>query len=205
MGGNSSKDNPEMDWQSYQARNQSQQVMSQTYSQNVEAGFANGYGSNKPNPNIGNEVKRSAAVKVDFDIKTGSAKVTAHDSMPHIYVLGFDFSSTVPLEVFISIGVDVRFDKQSNSIGSMTAKRPEDSRSFSFNSGENQRIQPNSVMLDLRKYSFQELSGKTSLVPLVVVLNRKVKVQGFIEQVIYFYKISQQTFVPEVMAKCTPC
>lgn len=141
------------------------------------------------------------AVKVDFDIDSASLKM-----MPDLYVAN-SFSligtvkSSVPVDVMIYYVAKLNINRQIASIDSIHPKRPEDCRKFSFPSGES-KLESGMSQLNFSNYSFRELSKAfNDVIPLLIILERKTKIPGMLEKVIYFFQIQQKDLAPQLISK----
>lgn len=207
MGGSESKENEGgADWQALQHNPQYGQVKSQAYSQTSEATYYGGrrpqgmYGMNEQN--IKSEHQKLAAVKVDFDIDVKNLKLEASKSIPNVFDLIFTVTNSTPVDVYISFSAHLQLDRSTGSIMGINPKIPQDSRAYTFNSGTNQPPQGPPCQLNFSHYSFKELSrAYNDTIPVLLILERKTKLPGMLEKVIYFMQIAQKTLTPEVISK----
>ena len=193
------------DWGALQQNPQYGQVRSQAYSQSVEANY---YGGRRPDSyNKGPEDIKSdhlklSAVKVDFDIDVKNTKLEADKIRPNVFNLIFSVTSTVPVDVYVSFAAQITIDRQTGSMIGIKPKIPEDSRKFSFSSGTAMHPEGLPCQLNFQNYSFKELSrAYNDTIPLLIILERKTKMLGMLEKVIYFFQVQQKTLSPEVISK----
>lgn len=208
MGGNGSKqDNNERDWQQFQQHSQYDQVMREAYSQNVEATYSGGYRpQGTVNPNIKSDHQSLSAVKVDFDIDPKTFKLENDPYTTNTFNLIFEVTNEAPIDIWISFVSLIQFDKNRTMVTNVKPKYPEDSRGLSLNPGKAQKINPGVFPLNFSRYSFRELSKAfNDTIPVLIVIDRKVKVMGLLEKVYYFCMIEQKSLTPSVISKSMIC
>ena len=207
--GNSESKNEEGDWQQLQRNPQYNNVMGQAYSQSSEANYRDGrrgYGPNH-NPdasNIGSGQQTLAAVKVDFDLDPKSLALAPDQYHPNVFNLTFKITSAVPLEMLVMFAAHVQLDRHSGGIAALNPKITEDVKTFSFQSGKDMPL-PGPCPLNFNKYTFKELARAfNDTIPILVMMDRKTKIPGFLEKVVYFLQVEQRTLTPTVISKSKP-
>lgn len=193
------------DWSHFQRNPQYVNTLQQAYVQQGEARYDGGqtsYGFGQERTrDIKTENQKMSAVKVDFDIDTKSLKLEMDTMIPNQFSLLFTTKADVQIDVMIYFASKINYDRETKSITTIHPRRPEDCRKFSFDSGVNS-LKPGMCTINFSNYTFKELSRAfDDVIPIVVILDRKTKLPGFLEKVVYFLQIDQKTLTPSVINK----
>lgn len=196
------------DWAHFQQNPQYINTMQQAYVQRGEARYDGNqfsYGFNEGvHRDIKTENQKMSAVKVDFDVETKSLRLEANSQVPNLFSLLMTIKAEVPIEVMIYFASKISYDRETKSIANILPRRPEDSRKFSFPSGEI-KIEPGQCTINFSNYTFKELSRAfDDVIPIVLIIDRRTKMPGHLEKVVYFLQIDQKTLTPSVINKSKP-
>ena len=185
-----------MDWRQFEQRQQANPIRQQAYTQQQEADYRAG-----EHPRSGDmgykktEIKTEqqghmTAVKVDFDLDVKTLQLEADNSRSNIFYFTADVNNDTPIDMYFYLASRIQINRSSAAIESINPKIPQDCKRISLYSGKNQAVGKNECAIDFKKYTFTELSKAfNDNIPVLVILERKTKLMGLLEKVIYFLQI----------------